>query len=190
VAGILAILFELYWSPTISITKALIDESFSFRSSDYGLIAPESGTEEEIKRPQTLLNNLLKWHDQEKFLNTLSKSERPDFDKLDFPATERANVFSHWYAVQLMKLHPVLFARSPESLSDPNPPFVIDIYDALHSTIILFGYYKAIGKKDFRTKKHSNVTVKLPIAGVFGLGGTEQSGTSVVPRHALQSGNM
>jgi hypothetical protein len=45
-----------------------------------------------MRRPQIALKNLLKWHNQDKFLNTLSKPERLDFEKLDFPASERANI--------------------------------------------------------------------------------------------------
>jgi hypothetical protein len=50
-----------------------------------------------------MLKNLLQWYDQEKFLGTLSNPKRPDFDQLDFPAKERDNVYTLWYAVQLIK---------------------------------------------------------------------------------------
>lgn len=57
-----------------------------------------------MRKPSTFPRNLLECHDQVKLLNTLSDSKRLDFEKFDFPLAERANIFSLWYAEQLLKL--------------------------------------------------------------------------------------
>lgn len=72
---------DLYWSESNHATKALIDEYFSFRSSNFGWVAPPAGTKgANAAKPQAWIKNILTWYDKKKFLGTLSVDKREELD--------------------------------------------------------------------------------------------------------------
>lgn len=103
----------------------------------------------------------------------MKKREDLDYDKLNFPANGRANMYALRYAVKLMEPQPALFIRSSKTTSQK--PLKMDIYDALHRSVILLNYIREMSKATFTTTK---IKAKPPAIGAFAVQGSDL-GTSV-----------